>query len=119
MSNLIHTLKQGEVGKTITFTLEDVDGAVNLTNYTVTMTLTLNGVVVVDNAAVTKRTQAGATLGQCYHTWTSTTANIPVSEPISYKGELKLVNGPDTLYWPVDADGEQAYFAVIVQPSLS
>ena len=114
-NNLTHTFRKGEVGKVIEFTLEDVNGVVDLTAYTVTMYLG-NGSLVVNGAAVTKRTQSGATVGQCYHTWDLTTANIA---PGTYKGELKLVNGGTTLYWPVNKNSTRTYFTVIVQAPLA
>ena len=115
MYNLIHTVKRDEVGKLIEFTLEDVDGAVTLTDYTVTMALKKGSTVVTSAAAVTKRTQSGATLGQCYHTWTA--ATIPNTSG-TYKGELKLVAGSNVLYWPTDANNERTYFTVIVQTPI-
>ena len=113
--NLIHTVKIDEVGKTIDFTLEDESGTFDLTNYTVTMNLSKGSTAVITDAACTKRTQSGATLGQCYHTWTALT--IPDTKG-DYKGELKLVYGGNTLYWPVDKNSERTYFTVRVQDAL-
>jgi hypothetical protein len=117
MSNLNFTLKQGEVGKVIRFTLSDADGAVDLTNYTVTMTLKKgSAAAVVDEASVTKETQSGATLGKCHHTFDATTADLT---PGIYKGELKLTSGSNVLYWPVDEKEKRTYFTVEVQKPLS
>jgi hypothetical protein len=117
MSNLTFTFKQGEVGKVITFDdLSDANGLVDLTPYAVTMNLRLNGELIVDDAAVTKRTQSGTTLGDCYHTLNSTTAAIAVG---TYRGELKLVNGANIFYWPVNKNADRTYFTVIVQAPLA
>jgi hypothetical protein len=111
--NLIHTVKIDEVGKEIGFTCYDADGdAVDLTNYTVTMSLAKGSTVITSAAACSKRTQSGATLGQCYHTWTA--ATIPNTAG-DYKGELKLVYGSNVLYWPCDKNGERTKFTVRVQ----
>ena len=110
--NIEHVVKIDEVGKIIEFTLRDEDGLVDLTNYTVTMSLAKGSTVVISGASCTKRTQSGATLGQCYHTWTA--ATIPNTKGV-YLGELKLVNGGDTLYWPCDKNGERTKFKVYVQ----
>lgn len=111
--NLIHTVKIDEVGKEIGFTCYDGNGdAVDLTSYTVTMSLKKGSTVVTSAAACTKRTQTGATLGQCYHTWTA--ATIPNSAG-TYLGELKCVAGSNVLYFPVDRNNERTKFQVIVQ----
>jgi hypothetical protein len=114
--NIIHTVKIDEVGKTIDFTLEDDDGPFDLTNYTVVMNLAKGSTVVTSAASCTKRTQSGATLGQCYHTWAANT--IPDAKG-DYKGELKLTYGSNVLYWPTDKNGERTYFTVRVQEALT
>jgi hypothetical protein len=116
MANLLHTVKRDEVGKIIEFTLEDADGVYNLDNWTVVMNLKKGSTVVTSAAAVTKRTQSGATLGQAYHTWAANT--IPDAKG-DYKGELKLTNGSNVLYWPVHSDGTRTYFTVRVQDPLA
>ena len=115
MRNITHTFKRGEVGKVIEFLVEDANGPYDLTAWTVTLNLDRGSTSVVEDAAVTKRTQSGETLGQCYHTWDATTANIPVGK---YKAELKLVNGSNVLYWPVDENDNRAYIVVKVQKPL-
>jgi hypothetical protein len=114
MANLTHVVKRDEIGKLIEFTLSDVDGTVDLTNYTVTMTLKKGSTVATSAASVVKRNQE-TNKGECYHTWTANT--IPDKKG-TYKGELKLVNGPNILYWPCNKDGEKTYFTVIVQDPL-
>ena len=114
--NLEHVVKIDEVGKEIGFTCYDSTGAaVNLTNYTVTMNIKKGSTLVVDDAVVTKRTQSGATLGQCYHTWTAGT--IPNTAG-TYNGELKAVFGSSVLYFPVNRNNAKTYFRVIVQNAL-
>jgi hypothetical protein len=112
--NLIHTVKQGTVGKPIEFTLSEADGLVDLDPFVITMTLAQDGVVVLDDVAVTKKDQT-VYPGQCFHTWTQVTGNI---DPGEYDGELKLVNGPNVYYWPTNKVGQQTYFTVIVQAPL-
>ena len=111
--NLTHVVKIDEVGKELGFTCYDADGvAVDLTSYTVTMNIYKGSTSVIASAAVTKRTQSGATLGKCYHTWTA--ATIPNSAG-TYLGELKCVAGSNVLYFPVDRNNERTKFQVIVQ----
>jgi len=112
--NLTHVVKIDEVGKIIDFTLRDVDGTVDLTNYTVTMNISKGSTAVISAAAVTKRNQV-TNEGEAYHTWTA--ATIPDTAG-TYKGELKLVYGSNVLYWPVDKNNERTYFTVIVQEAL-
>lgn len=113
--NLTHTLKMGEVGKVISFLVEDDNGPYDLTAWTVTFNVDKGSTSVVTDGAVTKETQSGATLGRCYYTWNATTANIPVG---TYKGELKLVNGSNVLYWPVDEHDNRNYIVIKVIKSL-
>lgn len=115
--NLEHTVKIDEVGKEIGFTCYDSTGAaVNLTNYTMTMNVRKGSTLVIDDAAVTKRTQSGATLGQCYHTWTALT--IP-NDTGAYKGELKAVFGSNVLFFPVNKNNLRTYFKITVQSALA
>lgn len=114
--NLTHTVKIDEVGKEVGFTCYDADGvAVDLTSYTVTMNIYKGSTSVIASAAVTKRTQSGATLGQCYHTWSA--ATIPNTKG-TYKAELKCVAGSNVLYFPCDKNSERTYFSVVVQDAL-
>jgi hypothetical protein len=108
--------KQGEVGKRCTWTLTDADdAAVDLTAYTITLNAKKGDTETITEASVTKATQSGATLGQCYHNLTSTTAAIAVG---NHKGELKLVNGSTVLYWPVQDDPRESYFVWEVQTPI-
>ena len=120
MANLQFTFKKGEVGKEIPFTLSDADGAFDLTGWTVTLAIarSKSAAPVATGKAVTKRTQSGATLGQCYHTLDADTANIPAGV---YKAcELKLTaSGGQVLYWPVNSEDKRTYFTVEVQTPLS
>lgn len=114
--NTQFTYKRGEVGKRIRFYLEDANGAVDLTAYTVTMNVgKLGQTLAVDGASVTKETQTGETRGYCYHDLDASSANIAAGD---YRGELKLVNGSNVLYWPVDSNGTKTYFTVEVQSPL-
>ncbi len=113
------TFKKGEVGRTLDFALTDANGAVDLTNWTVTMAVarSKNASPVLTGQSVTKRTQSGLTLGQCFHTLDATSANIAVGE---YKAcELKLVNGPNVLHWPVNENDDKTYFTIEVQKPIS
>jgi hypothetical protein len=116
MANTLHTVKRDEVGKRIQFTLSDADGVYNLDNWTVTMNLKKGSTVVTSNAAVTKETQTGSNIGKCYHAWAANT--IPDARG-DYKGELKLTNGSNVLYWPTHSDGTRTYFTVRVQDPLA
>lgn len=119
MANNLHiTWKQGEVGKEIDFLgLSDRDGLFDLTAWTVVLNAKRSAddsVLVIDAAPVSKRDQA-ARRGDCYHTLSSTTANIA---PGIYKGELKVTNGANTFYWPVNRDNERTHFTIEVQKPL-
>jgi hypothetical protein len=117
--NLYVTYKRGEVGKQIDFLLEDADGPFNLDNWTVTLAIAADrdAVPVVTGQTVTKLTQTGDDIGRCYHTLDATTANIAVD---TYKAaELKLTNGSNVLYWPVDRNDSKTYFTVEVQTPIS
>jgi hypothetical protein len=117
--NLDVTWKQGEVGKTVRFLLEDADGPFPLTGWTITLTIAVDkdSTPVVTGQPVVALTQTGDDIGWCYHTLDSTTANIATGK---YKAaELKLVNGSNVLYWPVDTNEVKTYFTVEVQTSLS
>lgn len=114
MANLVHTVKIDEVGKTINFTLEDANGTVVLTPYTITMNLKKGSTLVTSGASVTKSNQTTAP-GECYHTWAANT--IP-DTPGTYKGELKLEASGQVRYWPVNKDKTRTYFEVIVQNPL-
>lgn len=119
MANTTFTFKKGEIGKEIGFTLSDADGPVDLTSWTVTLTVAerSSSTPVFSGEAVTKRTQSGATLGQCYHTLNSTTANITEKD---YKAcELKLTNGSQVRYWPVNKDSNRTYFSIEVQKAMA
>jgi hypothetical protein len=111
------TYKTGEVGKRLRFRVENADGPINLTPYTITLNAktAVDGSAVITGAACSKETQSGATLGYCYHDLTSTTAAVVAGE---YLGELKLVNGSNVLYAPVDEDDEKTYFDIEVQTPL-
>ena len=112
--NLTTTIKQGEVGKITNFTLRDSAGLVNLTAYTITMTLKKGSTVTVDGVSITKKNQTTST-GECYHTWNADTAIIATG---NHKGNLKLVNGTTVLYWPVDKNDKRTYFEVEVQEPI-
>lgn len=118
MYNLSHTVKIDEVGKVLNFTCRSYNATTgvleetDLTNYTVTMSLKKGSTVTISAAAVSKRTQSGATLGQCYHTWSA--ATIPNTAG-TYLGELKAVYGSNVLYFPCDKNGKRTKFEVIVQ----
>lgn len=109
-ANLVFPLYQGEVGETIEFTVEDRDGTVDLTPYTVTMTLTRNGVTTIDAVSVTKANQT-TNRGECSYTFDATTAAIAVG---NHKGRLKLVQGSNVLYWPKNVEGRLGFFTVKV-----
>lgn len=116
-NNLHTTFKKGEVGKVLEFTLSDAAGLYNLDGWTVTLTIAerASAEPVLSNLAVTKKDQS-ANLGQCYHTLTSTSANI---DPKVYKAcELKLVNGAQVRYWPVDRRNEKTYFVIDVKKAV-
>lgn len=116
MYNLTHVVKIDEVGKEIGFTCYDSTGtAVDLTSYTVTLNIKKGNTLVTDDATVTKRTQSGATLGQCYHTWAA--SSIPDTKG-TYKGELKCTAGSNVLYFPCDKNNERTYFTLEVQDAL-
>lgn len=135
MGNLHVTYKYGEVGKELEFTLTHaVAGTTtqtpyNLDNWTVTLTIAASETAtpVKTGLTVTKRTQSGATLGQCYHTLTDTVGEVIGSAKIPYGTkskeykacELKLVNGSQVRYWPVNENNERTYFTVEVQKSMS
>jgi hypothetical protein len=116
--NIRTTYKRGEVGKVIGFTCRAADAstgtvaAVDLTNYTVTFNVWQGTTLVIDNAACTKRTQSGSTLGQCYHTLDATTANIAKGD---YRFELKATYGSNVLYFPTNEDGARTYGYLFVQ----
>lgn len=109
--NLRHTVKQGEAGKQMAFTLRDVDGLVDLTNYTITVTLKKGSTTTLSAGSVTKRNQV-TNRGECYYTWTSATASMSLGD---HKGNLKLVNGATVYHWPVDANNQRTDFIVEVQ----
>lgn len=114
--NTKFTFKRGEVGKRMRFRLEDASGPVDLTAYTITLNAGGAGQdLAITAAAVTKETQSGATLGYCYHDLDATTANVAAG---LYRAELKLANGANVLYWPVDAGGDRTYFTIEVQRPL-
>lgn len=114
--NIEHVIKIDEVGKEVGFTCYDSDGSlVDLTNYTVTLNVKQGATLVTDDATVTKRTQTGATLGQCYHTWTA--ASIPNAVG-TYTMELKAVFGSNVLYFPTDKDRMHTYMKLYVQAAL-
>lgn len=117
--NIRTTYKRGEVGKVINFTCRAADastgtvGLVDLTNYTMTWSVWKGTTLTaIDNAACTKRTQSGATLGQCYHTLDSTTAGIAKGE---YRFEVKATYGSNVLYFPTNEDGTRTYGYLTVQ----
>ena len=117
--NLKVTWKRGEVGKVISFFLEDAAGSFNLDNWTVTLAVALTKTTtpVVTGQSVVKRTQTGTNIGWCDHTLNTTTANIALG---TYRAcELKLVNGANVLYWPVDERDERTYFQSEVQQPIS
>lgn len=114
MSNLRHTVKQGEAGKIINFTVSDNNGLVDLTPYTITMTLKKGSTVTLDAGAVSKRNQVADT-GQCYYVWTSDTADMARGDHL---GDLKLVSGSDVFYWPTDANDARTHFTVEVQKPI-
>lgn len=113
-ANRIYVLKKGEVGKIIEFTLSDAAGVVDLSAYTITMSLQQDDTYTVSDVAVTKRDQE-TNPGECYYTWDATTANIPAGV---HKGNLKLVSGSNVRYWPADKLNVQSYFEVRVQEPI-
>ncbi len=116
--NLRTVFKRGEVGKVLNFTCRSADASTgtvaltDLTNYTMTLNVWKGTDLVIDNASCTKRTQSGATLGQCYHTLDATTANIAKGD---YKFEIKATYGSNVLYFPTDYDGTRTYGDLRVQ----
>lgn len=125
MPNLRFTFKQGEVGKEMPFTLSDDNGVVDLSSWTVTLAIAENKsmAAVLTGLTVTKRTQTGATIGQCYHNLTDTVGLVTGSAqlpPKEYKAcELKLVNGSQVRYWPVNENNERTYFVMECQKAMS
>ena len=116
--NIKTVFKRGEVGKVINFTCRapaadtGIVALVDLTNYTMTWSVWKGTDLEIDNAACTKRTQSGATLGQCYHTLDATTSNIAKGE---YRFEVKATYGSNVLYFPTNADGTRTYGYLTVQ----
>jgi hypothetical protein len=113
--NLRHTVKQGEVGKIMEFTLTDADGAVDLTPYTVTVTLKKGSTKTLNAGAIVKRNQT-TNPGECYYVWTTATATMARGD---HKGNLELVAGSIVYYWPTDANDTRTYFTVEVQTPIA
>jgi hypothetical protein len=111
--------KHGEVGKTLTGTLSDGAGAIDLGNYTVTMTAkrSLTADPVIDDAPVD---QPGGT-GAISHTVTIDECD-PSLVPANHQGyllEFKLTHNNGSIrFIPENRSAARSYGRLIVQKSL-
>lgn len=108
-----YTLKRGEVGTVMEFTLKDSDGAVNLGGWTVTVTAAKReeSPAFEDAACVVAANQNTTGKGQGTYTFDSTTANIPVG---TYNLEFKAVSpGGAVHFFPKSPDKPFAVLHVV------
>lgn len=108
-----YILKRGEVGSLLEFTLKDANGAVNLNEWTVTVTARKgsSAPVIDDEACTLAGSQATTGKGKGSYAFTSTTANIPVG---TYDLEFKGVTPANAVYYfPKSKDEKYARLIVI------
>lgn len=109
-----YILKRGEVNTLLEFTLEDEDGPVNLSGWTVTVTAKAKtgGTKVIDNGACTLLPNQSTTdKGKGYYTFNSTTANIAAGVyDLEFKG---VAPGSRVAFFPKDQYEPYARLRVI------
>lgn len=108
-----YTLKRGETGTVMEFTLSDTDGAVNLAGWTVTLSVRKDSepAVIVDAACTIAANQNTTGKGQGTFTFNGTTSAIAAG---TYKLEFKAVSpGGAVHYFPKSKTTPYAVLTVI------
>lgn len=113
-------LKQGEVGKVMTVTLKDANGAVLLTGKTVVFSArqSINSeTAVIDDAVCTVDPDQVNNKGKISYAFTSTTAAIDLNEN-GYYVEFKVTGGGVTQYFPLKFSKDESYGRLIVRANI-
>jgi hypothetical protein len=108
-----YILKRGEVGSRLEFTLTDRNGAVNLNDWTVTVTARKgnDAPIIEDKACVLEANQPTTGKGKGYYEFDATTSAIPAG---LYNLEFKAVApGGATHFFPKSRDPQYARLLVI------
>ena len=108
-----YTLKRGEVGTVMEFTLSDSDGAVNLGGWTVTLTARKKeeAAAIEDASCTVLANQSTTGKGKGTYTFDSTTAAIPAG---TYQLEFKGTSpGGAVYYFPKSPDKPYAVLNVV------
>lgn len=110
-----YILKRGEVGSLLEFTLKDANGAVNLNEWTVTVTARkgTSAPVIDDEACTLLANQSTTGKGKGYYTFTSTTADIPVG---TYNLEFKGVTPANAVYYFPKSKDEKYAKLIVIEP---
>ena len=110
-----YVLKRGEVGTLLSFTLSDVNGAVNLNGWTVVVTAKKGSATpVIDEAAcVLLPNQSTTDKGKGTYEFDSTTANIPAG---TYNLEFKATNPSGDVYYFPKTHKEPYALLYVVEP---
>lgn len=115
--NTEYTLKRGEVGTVLEFTLRDRNGLVNLTDWTLTMTARKsNGEPAIDEVVCTiAPSQTTTGKGKGSYQFTEETCDIPAGV---YRLEFKGTTPSNDVYYFPKAKGA-TYATLIVQEPLA
>ncbi len=114
-TNNTFTLKRGEVGAVMEFTLSDEDGTVNLSGKTVTLNVKKRTTLIIDDVPCVIDPDQTANKGKGTYTFDATTAVIAKGE---YNAEFKVVSGSNVSFFPKNKADERTYFKIEIQEPL-
>lgn len=113
-------IKQGELGRVLSGTLLDDDGPINLTGYTVTLSVsqTIEGTPLIANDACVIDPDQVANTGRISYTLTPTSSSLPVNEK-GYYLEFTVVLPNGAIHkFPNKKSLEASYGRLVVRDSL-